>query len=79
MNNPFDWKNYEPHINMKDIERSRRTSYQASRIVNEKRKSGVEPSLPYSERKAAHIAATPKQMTVDMPGMLNHKKRRGKK
>ena len=79
MNDPFDWRNYKPQISLKDIETSRRAAYQASRIVNEKRKGGVEPSLPYTEKAAAHSVATPEQMTVEMPSMVPYRKRRNKK
>ena len=48
MNDPFDWKNYKPVINMADIEKARRNAYQATRHVNEQRKRGIEPSSPYA-------------------------------
>ena len=50
MNNPFDLKNYKPQVSYDDLERSRRTAYQATHAVNKARKSGVEPSKPYTEK-----------------------------
>jgi hypothetical protein len=79
MNDPFDWRNYKPTISLKDLETSRRAAYQASRVVNQKRLAGVEPSLPYSVRTAAHLAALPKQMTVEMPKMIKYRQKRGRK
>jgi hypothetical protein len=79
MNDPFDWRNYKPQISLKDLETSRRAAYQASRVVNQKRLEGVEPSTPYAQRTAAHIAALPKSMTVEMPKMESYRKRRGRK
>ncbi len=79
MNDPFDWRNYKPQISLKDFETSRRSSYQASRVVNEKRRGGIEPSSPYAERTAAHLATKPQKMTVEMPQMKVYRKRRNKK
>ena len=75
MNDPFDWRNYKPTISLKDLERSRRSAYQASRVVNEKRLNGIEPSLPYAERTDVHLAAAPRKMTVEMPSMKIYRKR----
>jgi hypothetical protein len=79
MNDPFDWRNYTPTISLKSMETSRRASYQASRVVNQKRLAGVEPSAPYAERTAAHLAALPGQMTVEMPKMIKYRQKRGRK
>lgn len=75
MNNPFDWKNYTPTINMADIEKARRSAYQASRIVNERRKLGIEPSSPY----ANSPGGLPQDYVTDMPEMPMHKKTLKKK
>lgn len=75
MNNPFDWKNYKPQISMKDMEKIRLGSYHATRAVNEKRKSGIEPSLPYANSQGG----VPQDYTVDMPNIpLMRPKRRRK-
>lgn len=74
MNDPFDWRNYKPQINMSDLEKARRNSYQMTRHVNEQRKKGIEPSAPYSERTAPFLGAAPADMTVEMPEMPVHKK-----
>jgi hypothetical protein len=75
MNNPFDWKNYTPTINMADIEKARRSAYQASRIVNERRKLGIEPSSPY----ANSPGGLPQDYVTDRPVMPMHKKTLKKK
>lgn len=49
MNNPFDWKNYKPIVDMKDLNVAWRNSYNMSRHINEKRKNGIEPSKPYGD------------------------------
>lgn len=74
MNNPFDLENYKPQINMKDIEKSRRSAYQSSRIVNQKRKQGIEPSQPFAQRSMAHEAGLPQNYTIEMPVMPMHKR-----
>ena len=70
MNNPFDWENYKPVINMADIEKARRSAYQASRHVNEQRKQGIEPSQPY----ANSPGGKPQDYTMEMPKMPLHKR-----
>jgi hypothetical protein len=75
MNNPFDWKNYKPTISMADIERARKSSYQQARLVNEKRKQGIEPSKPY----ANSLGGIPQDYTTDMPVMPLHKRSAAKK
>jgi hypothetical protein len=75
MNNPFDWKNYKPTINMADIERARKSSYQQARLVNEKRKQGIEPSKPY----ANSLGGIPQDYTTEMPVMPLHKRTAQKK
>ena len=75
MNNPFDWKNYKPTINMADIERARKSSYQQARLVNEKRKQGIEPSKPY----ANSLGGIPKDYALDMPVMPIHKRSAARK
>jgi hypothetical protein len=74
-NNPFDWKSYVPTINMADVERARRSSYQQTRLVNEKRKQGIEPSKPY----ANSFGGVPQDYTTDMPVMPLHKRSAAKK
>ena len=74
MNDPFDLENYKPQINMRDQERARRSAYQASRIINEKRKQGIEPSKPYAQRNMAHVAGLPQDYTTEMPKMPMHKR-----
>jgi hypothetical protein len=74
MNNPFDLNSYKPQINMRDQERARRSAYQASRIINEKRKQGIEPSKPYAQRNMAHVAGLPQDYTTEMPKMPMHKR-----
>jgi hypothetical protein len=75
MTNPFDLKNYKPVIDMSDIERARKSAYQQTRLVNEKRKAGIEPSAPY----AASVGGWPQDYTMDMPAMPMHKKTLRKK
>lgn len=70
MNDPFDLDNYKPQINLKDLEKSRRSAYQASRIVNEKRKQGVEPSASYG----ASYGGVPQDYATEMPVMPMHKR-----
>lgn len=70
MTNPFDWRNYKPTINMADIERARKSSYQQARLVNEKRKQGIEPSKPY----ANSMGGIPQDYTTEMPVMPLTKK-----
>jgi hypothetical protein len=78
MSNPFDWRNEPSKINLKEFETSRRTSYQASRAVNEIRKRGIEPSSAASLRTAQHITADPAHLAIDMPKMATRKTRRKK-
>jgi hypothetical protein len=73
MNNPFDLKNYKPQVSYDDLERSRRTAYQATHAVNKARKNGVEPSKPYTE-KDLPFGKTPETMTIDMPDLPVHKR-----
>ena len=70
MNNPFDLENYKPQIDMRDQERARRSAYQASRIVNEKRKQGVEPSAAYG----ASYGGVPQDYATEMPVIPMHKR-----
>jgi hypothetical protein len=74
-NNPFDWRNYKPQISMADIERARKSAYQQTRVVNEKRKQGIEPSAPY----AASVGGIPQDYTTEMPEMPIHKRSAQKK
>ena len=69
-NNPFDWKNYKPTISMADVERARKSAYQQTRLVNEKRKAGIEPSKPY----ANSFGGIPQDYTTEMPVMPLTKK-----
>lgn len=74
MNDPFDWRNYKPTVNFKDLEKARRNAYQASKAVNDARKRGIEPSNSYAERTGAHIAGLPQDYAIDMPIMPMNKK-----
>lgn len=69
-NNPFDWQNYTPKLNMKDLERARKVAYQVSHRVNEQRKQGLEPSSPYANSRGG----VPQDYTTEMPVMPVHKK-----
>lgn len=73
-NDPFDWRNYKPTLNFKDLEKARRNAYQASRYVNEQRKRGIEPSGPYAERQGAYQGGLPQDYAMDMPVMPQHKR-----
>jgi hypothetical protein len=75
MTNPFDLKNYKPVIDMSDIERARKSAYQQTRLVNEKRKAGIEPSKPY----ANSFGGIPQDYTTEMPVMPLHKRTAQKK
>jgi len=79
VNNPFDWRNYTPTISMADIERARKSAYQQTRVVNEKRQQGIEPSKPYAERNKAHLAGIPQEYAVEMPVMPLHERTIAKK
>jgi hypothetical protein len=70
MNNPFDLKNYKPVIDMSDIEKARRNAYQMTHHINEKRKNGIEPSVPYGAR----ASGVPQDYTMEMPVMPMHKR-----
>lgn len=72
MNNPFDWRNYQPQVSMADVERARKSAYQQTRVVNDQRKQGVEPSKPYAQRNKAHLAGVPQEYVLDMPVMPLH-------
>lgn len=73
MNNPFDLANYKPQVRFDDLERSRRSSYQATQTVNKTRKQGIEPSRPYSE-KDLPFGKTPETMVVEMPTLPVHER-----
>jgi hypothetical protein len=70
MTNPFDLKNYKPVIDMSDIEKARRNAYQMTHHINEKRKAGIEPSVPYGAR----ASGVPQDYTMEMPVMPMHKR-----
>lgn len=74
-NNPFDWKNYTPKISMADIERARKSAYQQTRVVNDQRRQGIEPSKPY----ANSFGGIPQEYTLDMPVMPLHNKSEARK
>lgn len=74
-NNPFDWKNYQPQISMADVERARKSAYQQTRVVNDQRKQGIEPSKPY----ANSMGGIPQEYTLDMPVMPLHNKSEARK
>jgi hypothetical protein len=75
MNNPFDLANYKPTISMTDVERARKSAYQQTRVVNEQRKQGIEPSKPY----ANSFGGIPQDYTTEMPVMTIHKRSAQKK
>lgn len=79
MNDPFDWKNYKSQISLKDIETSRRLSYQATRQANLKRLQNIEPSPPASFRAAQHSVANPVKLSLEIPEMQTYKTRKRKK
>lgn len=72
MNNPFDLKTYKPQVSMADIERARKSAYQQTRVINDKRKEGIEPSKPYAQRNKTHSAGVPQEYALDMPVMPLH-------
>ena len=74
-NNPFDWRNYKPTISMADVERARKSAYQQTRVVNEQRKRGIEPSKPY----ASSFGGIPQDYTTEMPVMPMHKRSAARK
>lgn len=78
-NNPFDWRNYTPTISMADVERARKSAYQQTRVVNDQRKQGIEPSKPYAQRNKAHLAGTPQEYTLNMPVMPLHNRSEARK
>lgn len=74
-NNPFDLENYQPQVSMVDIERARKSAYQQTRVVNDKRKEGIEPSKPY----ANSFGGIPQDYTTEMPVMPIHKRSAARK
>lgn len=74
-NNPFDWRNYTPLLNFRDLEKARRNAYQASRYINEQRQRGIEPSTPYGARDSG----IPQDYAMKMPVMPMHKRSLNKK
>lgn len=79
MNNPFDLKTYKPQVSMADVERARKSAYQQTRVINDQRKQGVEPSKPYAQRNKSHLAGIPQEYTLDMPVMPLHNKSEARK
>jgi hypothetical protein len=74
MSDAFDWRNTKSQINWKSLERSRKSSYQMSRHVNEQRKKGIEPSASCATRPDAYLGGLPKDYTTEMPEMPLHKR-----
>lgn len=71
MNNPFDWQNYKPKIDLSDIARAQKSSYQQTVVVNRKRAAGIEPNtvqLPNSRQDM------PQKFTTQMPEMPKYKR-----
>jgi hypothetical protein len=66
--NPFD-KDYKAQLSFRDLDTSRKRSYQASRVLNEKRKTGVEPYPSLAARAGAFEGINPRKVTVEMPLM----------
>lgn len=79
MNNPFDLKTYKPQVSMADIERARKSAYQQTRVINDKRKEGIEPSKPYAQRNKTHSAGVPQEYALDMPVMPLHDRSEARK
>lgn len=77
MNNPFDWKNYKPIVNMKDLNVAWRNSYNMTRHIDEKRRSGIEPSAPYGNS----LGGVPQDYvtTTEMPKLKTQPRKRNKK
>lgn len=76
-NNPFDWQNYKPVISMRDLNVAWRNSYNMARHVDEKRRSGIEPSPPYGNSAGAIPQAY--ATTTVMPQLKKVKRVRRKK
>jgi hypothetical protein len=73
--NPFD-KNYKAQLSFRDLETDRKRSYQASRVLNDKRKRGVEPFPSGAQRTGAHEGTDPRDVVLAMPKMkLNRRKK----
>ena len=68
-NNPFDWKNYKPVLNVRDLDIAQKQAYQQTAVINRKRAQGIEPSIIYSLKKHD---AQPKKFVADMPEMAVH-------
>jgi hypothetical protein len=66
MNNPFDLANYKRQITMHKENAALKSAYQQTSVVNRQRASGIEPSLPYSDKAPA---AEPTKFVADMPVM----------
>jgi hypothetical protein len=66
--NPFD-KDYKAQLSFRDLETDRKRSYQASRVLNDKRKTGVEPYPSLASRVGAFEGINPRKVTVEMPKM----------
>jgi hypothetical protein len=71
--NPFD-KDYKAQLSFRDLETDRKRSYQASRVLNDKRKTGVEPYPSLAQRIGAYEGTNPRDVTVDMPKMKRSRK-----
>lgn len=69
MNNPFDWENYKPQIDLKEFATAAKRSYQQTAQVNRRRQQGIEPggvALP------DHMRKEPEKFATDMPSLPYH-------
>ena len=73
--NPFD-PNYKAQLSFRDLERNRKLSYQASRVLNEKRKTGIEPFPSGAQRIGAHEGTDPRDVVLEMPKMKLNRRRK---
>lgn len=71
MTSPFDWRGQPPRIDLRDVERARKTSYQQTNVINKRRAAGVEPTpvrLPGSRDDG------PQKFVALMPEMPKYRK-----
>ena len=76
MSSPFDLANYKPQLNMKDLDKARKNSFQQSTVVNNRRAKGIEPSIPYSDKV---MDTEPSKFAIDMPKMPRYNKNEARK
>jgi hypothetical protein len=76
MSSPFDLANYKPQLNMKDLDKARKNSFQQSTVINSRRAKGIEPSIPYSDKV---MDTEPRKFAIDMPKMPRYNKNEARK